>query len=128
MFGTLFANLRGENNNEPNITRRRYSRRYCDKCVAVVGDKIYPVENWSMGGLMIIGDSRDFGVDDKITVNIKFKTSDDIVMVQHKARVVRKTSKKIALELDPISNKTKTSFQTVIDDFVATRFADPKMA
>lgn len=128
MFGSLFTNLRANNNNEPQHTKRRYSRRYCDKCVAVIDGSTYPVENWSMGGLMVLGDPRPFGVDNNVDINIKFKTSNDVISVVHRGRVVRKTNEKIALEFSPINRKIKSSLQSVINDFVSARVANPKMA
>lgn len=124
MFGTLFSNLRADNTNESEITRRRFSRRRCDQCVSVVNGQAYPVEDWSMGGLMINGDSRLFGVNEEIDVTLKFKLQDEIVDVPHKAKVIRKTHDSVALEFTPLTRKIRSNLQDVVDDYVTSRFSE----
>lgn len=124
MFGTLFSNLQADNTNEPEITRRRFSRRRCDQCVSVINGQPYPVEDWSMGGLMLNGDSRIFGVDETLDVTLKFKLQDQIIDVDHKARVIRKTADKIALEFAPLSRDIRSNLQNVVDDYVTSHFAN----
>lgn len=123
MFGHLFANLKAENNNEPAAARRRYTRRDVDRCVTVINGKTYPVENWSLGGVCITSDEREFGVDDEHDITIKFKLRDDIMDVPHAGRVVRKGNNKVAFEFRPLTRDTRGRFQNVVDDYVASQFA-----
>ena len=123
MFGRLFASLKAENNNEPESARRRYARRECDTCVSIINGKTYPVENWSLGGVLVSADEREFGVDEDVQVTMKFKLRDDVLDVPHAGRVVRKAQNKIALEFKPLSKQIRGNFQNVVDDFVASQFA-----
>ena len=123
MFGQLFANLKADNNNEPVAARRRYTRRDVDRCVTVINGKTYPVENWSLGGVCITSDEREFGVNDDHEMVIKFKLRDEIVDVPHGGRVVRKGNNKVAFEFRPLTRDTRGRFQNVVDDYVASQFA-----
>lgn len=127
MFETFFSALRGDAVNDTADTRRRFSRRSCDRCVSVIGGKTYPVENWSLGGLMVYGDPRPFGVDDEIDVTMKFKLRNDIMAVPHKARVVRKSHDRVAMEFLPLTRQIRNRFQNVVDDHVAAQFADSQL-
>jgi len=123
MFGRLFSSLKAENNNEPHTARRRYTRRDCDRCVTVINGKTYPVENWSLGGVMLNVDEREFGTLDEVNMTLKFKLRDSIIDVPHAAKVVRKTKSKIAFEFRPLTQQIRSNFQNVVDDYVASQFA-----
>lgn len=75
-----------------------------------------------MGGLRLHVDGRQFGLGDVVDVNIKFKTSDNVIDVNHRAHIVRKTERSMSLEFEPINGKIRNAFQTVIDDYVSSRF------
>jgi len=123
MFGQLFANLKADNNNEPAAARRRYTRRDMDRCVTVINGKTYPVENWSLGGVCIMSDEREFGVNDEIDLTVKFKLRDEIMDIPHAGRVVRKGNNKVAFEFKPLTRSTRSMLQNVVDDYVASQFA-----
>lgn len=123
MFGHLFSSLKAYNNNEHQTARRRYTRRECDKCVTVVNGKTYPVENWSLGGVLVNADEREFSTQDEVNVTLKFKLRDKIVDVPHAAKVVRKTRHKVAFEFKPLTQQIRSNFQNVVDDYVASQFA-----
>ena len=127
MFGTFFTQLMGETASDNAATRRRYSRRSCDRVVTVIGGKTFPVENWSLGGLQIYGDPRPFGVNEEVDVTMKFKLRSDIIAVPHKARVIRKAHDKVAFEFLPITRQIRNRFQSVVDDHVAAEFADSQL-
>jgi hypothetical protein len=127
MLGTFFSTLLRESADDSAASRRRFDRRSCDRCVSVIGGRIYPVDNWSLGGLQIYGDPRPFGINEEIDVTLKFKLRSNIVAVPNKARVVRKAHDRVAFEFLPISHQIRKRFQSVVDDFVATEFADSQL-
>ena len=128
MFGRLFASLKADNNNEQHAARRRYTRRECDRCVTEINGQIYPVENWSLGGFMINADNRLFSANQDIEMTMKFKLRDQIMDIHHKAHVVRKAKNKVAFEFEPVSQKTRSKFQSVVDDYVTSQFAGSQAA
>ena len=120
-----FLNLaKGQNYNNSERTRRRHARRDCDQCITVVDGKPYPVVDWSMGGLQIVGDDRRFGVNEEHDVTMKFKLSNTLIEVPHRAKVVRKSRERIAFQFTPLTDKTLNAFKNVIDDYAAREFAD----
>jgi hypothetical protein len=128
MFNNFFSNFLGKSDaQDDQASRRRYERRGTDRCVSVINGKTYPVENWSLGGLLVYGDPRPFGVENEIDVTLKFKMRNDIMDVPHKARVVRKSHDKIAFEFLPLTSQIRNRFQTVIDDYMAAEFADSQL-
>ncbi len=127
MFGKFFKKLKANNNNQNFATRRRFSRRSCDSSVAIIDGQIYPVENWSMGGIAINGDAREFGVNDTVYMTIKFKLSSHVLGLSHKARVVRKTTHRVAFEFAPLTNNFRKGLQSVVDDYVSSRFAESQL-
>ena len=106
------------------VQRRRHERRAADKCIAILAGKPVPVENWSVGGVLMDGDDRLFSVGQTVEVTLKFKLRNVILDVTHHGRVVRKASQKIAVAFGPIGLGTRRAFQHVIDDAVAAAFAD----
>ena len=123
MFGRLFSSLKAGNSNEPKTVRRRHTRRDCDRCVTVINGQTYPVENWSLGGVLISSDERTFGLDDIVGMTMRFRLRDEIVDVPHSAKVVRKTKNKVAFQFKPLTQQIRTNFQNVVDDHVASQFA-----
>ena len=123
MLQTLLSSLRVDASNDRQETKRRYPRRYVDRCVAVVHGRTFPVENWSLGGLLLQADDRLFGNEEDLGITIKFKLRNNILDINHSATVVRKSNGKVALRLEPLSQTTGHQFQQVIDDSVAEEFA-----
>lgn len=126
MFGNILSSLKTQDA-KTTPTRRRYSRRSCDKCVTVIGSKMYPVVDWSIGGLQISGDEKMFAMNDEHDVVLKFQMRDDIMEVPHKARVVRKNRSRVAFEFTPLTKETRERFQSVVDDHVARQFTESQM-
>ena len=124
MFKTLMSALKHEETPVKTMANRQHPRRAGDRCVALVNGKMHPVENWSSGGMLFAADDKLFGIDQDCDVTLKFKLRDQIINVTHKGTVVRKAENKIALEFAPIPKDVQTSFQQVVDDFVAQKFAE----
>ena len=128
MFGTLFASLRADNNNEAPAYRRKHSRRDCDQCIIKIDGKAYPVEDWSLGGFAIKTDGRVFSSAEPLDMTLKFKLSNKIIDIAHKAKIVRKGRNKVAFEFTPITRGVRGQLQSVVDDYVASQFARSQMA
>lgn len=124
MLQTLISNLKAGASNDKQVSNRRYPRRNVDRCVVVIHGRTFPVENWSLGGVLLQADERLFGKGQDIDVMIKFKLRNTILDVAHKGVVVRKSSGKVALQFEPLTQMIRRKFQHVIDDSVAGEFAD----
>ncbi len=96
--------------------RRIHPRRGNDLCVSVINGKLFPVENWSMGGMLLAGDARLFGLNQMIDLTLKFRLREQIIDIGQKARIVRKSEDKFALEFLDVPAAIKNKFQMVIDD------------
>lgn len=126
MFEKFFSSFtaRSETEVDESKIRRLHPRRSCDSCVSLVNGKIYPVENWSHGGVLLNADDRLFGLNDEVDITMKFKLRGEVMDVPHKAKIIRKNANKIALQFYPISRKIQSAFQKVVDDYVAQQFVD----
>ncbi len=126
----MLVNLFRKEKPEASVTNhnRQHPRRADDRCVSIINGQMFPVENWSSGGMQIIADDRLFAMDQDCVFTLKFKLQDEIMEIDHKAKVVRKGPQKIALQFLPLSKKAKEGFQKVVDDYVAQRFADSQNA
>ena len=74
--------------------------------------------------MLIAADERLFAIDQECTFTLKFKLRDEIMEIDHKAKVVRKVPGKIALEYLALSKPVQAKFQQVVDDYVSQRFAE----
>ena len=74
--------------------------------------------------MLITADERVFGVGQDCVFTLKFKLRDEIMEIDHKAKVVRKAPNKIGLQYLPLTKAVQTGFQKVVDDFVSQRFAE----
>jgi len=125
MLGNILSGLKANNdtNNYEN-SRRKHARRDIDQCISMVGNKPYPVIDWSQGGLQIMGDERRFGLNEEHEIVLKFKLSNSIIEVPHTAKVIRKSRERVSFQFAPLTKKTRGNFQNVIDDYTAREFAD----
>ena len=129
MLQTLLSSLKGEASNDAQAlsTNRRHPRRTVDRCVAVIHGRTFPVENWSLGGILIAADDRLFGKDQDIELTVKFRLRNTIIDVTLNGHVVRKSTGKIAVRFEPLSQFIRRRFQQVIDDSVAAEFANSQI-
>ncbi len=74
--------------------------------------------------MMIAADERLFAIDQECVFTLKFKLRDEIMEIDHKAKIVRKAPSKIALQFLPLNKEVQTRFQKVVDDYVSQRFAE----
>ncbi len=127
MLQSLISTLRSGTSNDIGTTKRRHPRRSVDRCVVVIHGQTFPVENWSLGGVLLHGDERLFGKAQDLDVTVKFKLRNSIIDITHRAHVVRKANGKIALEFEPLNQTISRKFQQVIDDYVAREFANSQI-
>lgn len=124
MFGKVVSHSDDGKQSSPIHSKRKQPRRYEDNCVVVVNGQMHPVENWSKCGLLMTADDRLYGKGQDCTFTLKFKLRDQIIEIDHKAKIARKAANKVALEFLPLSKNALSGFQKVVDDFVAQRFAE----
>ncbi len=122
MFNKIFKALKHKTVNDDSSSRRRHERRACDKCVTIINGKTYPVENWSMGGVLIGADTRSFGIDGEAELLMKFKLRNEIVEVPQKGRVIRKGQNNVAFQFPDITGQIRKHLQNVVDDGLAEEF------
>ncbi len=128
MFENIISTLQLQGD-EPQVkTKRKYERRTVDHCVSVIDGKTYPVQDWSEGGVLLFGDSKPFALNSEVDVTMKFKLRDDMIDVEHRARVVRKSNNNVAFEFTPITKQIHKAFQSVIEDYVTAQFVDSQQA
>lgn len=129
MFGNFLSGFKSEPAKTADTqTRRAHARRSCDKCVSLIDNKLYPVLDWSMGGVQITCDERVYAVGQELDVALKFQLRGDIIDIPHKGRVVRKNKSRIALEFLPLTKEIRDRFQNIVDDYIAREFADSQLA
>lgn len=80
-----------------------------------------------MGGIKVTADGRMFNTHEEIDITMKFKLREDIVDVPHRARVVRRSQDSVSFEFLPLTAEIRRSFQQVVDDYMARRFAESQM-
>lgn len=97
-------------------SRRIHERRENDVCIVAIGDRQYPVKDWSKGGICIETDSRTFGLGDEAAFKLKFRTTSKVVDIEHFANVVRKTKNEVAFKFAPTTQKLMSRFEDIIKD------------
>lgn len=107
-----------------NATRRQYERRATDTCVGQIGEQLYPVENWSQGGVLLSGDNRFLGGKDVYDLTMRFRLRDRVLNVTQPAQIVRQAGTRTAMRFLPLTREVRNAFQSVIDDLVASGFAN----
>lgn len=110
----------------PKISRQ-HSRRSGDKCVSMIDGKMYPIENWSEGGVLITADDRLFALGQDVTLDLKFKLRDDMISIHQSGEIVRKNDNKIAIKFHELDKTSLNAFQHVIDDFLTRNFVNSQI-
>ncbi len=124
MFENIISTLQLAGEDAPQKTKRRHERRTVDHCVGVIDGKTYPVQDWSEGGVLVFGDSKPFALDKEVDVTMKFKLRDDMVDIDTRAKVVRKSSNNVAFEFAPLARQAHKAFQSVIEDYITAQFVE----
>lgn len=124
LFRKILSRLKESDASVDEANRRTASRRTQDHCVAVIAGQTFPVENWSLGGLLLYGDARLFALNETIDCTVRFRLRDTVSNISHRARIIRKTHRGIALQFVPLTQQIREQFQAVVDDFIVSEFAD----
>ncbi len=124
MFGKVISSPMHDDRTLNEHRRRQNARRNDDRCVTIINGQMYPVENWSSGGMLITADERLFAKEQDCIFTLKFKLRGEIIEIDHKATVARKSPNKVALQFLPLTKDVQSGFQKVVDDYVAQRFAE----
>ena len=120
MFSGLINAVKGKGfGNTQRPAQRRYTRRECDVCVVEIGEITYPVHDWSLGGVLLMGDNRRFAIGEDVDFTLQYRLQDKVVDLSHTGSVVRKSLNKIAIEFAPLTAALRQSFQMIADDNVA---------
>ena len=115
--------MEDETNDALDRSRREYARRSADKCIGLVNGQAMPILDWSPGGIRILGDTRTYNMGDELNVMLKFHLNDELIDVNHRAKVVRKTGDFFAVKFAPLTNEIQKTFTHIIDSFNADEFA-----
>ncbi len=118
MFRTLLSHLKTRSKNDEIIMQRDFARRYNDACICVINDQAYPVENWSMGGMLIHADGQLFSVGRAIDITLKFRLQKGIMEITQRAHIVRKSKNKVALKFLSLTKQNNQKFQIILDDLI----------
>lgn len=95
-------------------TRRQFPRRACDFCVAEIDDQLYPVKDWSMGGVLMQADNRKFQDGKTYPLYLKFKLGEDVREVQVHGSIVRRSDSQMAVCFNPLTRDQRADFMDVI--------------
>lgn len=128
MFSRLFSRLEERASNDglasPMESRRKDPRRENDRCVIDIDGQIFPVDNWSYGGILLHADERMFTEGENIDFTLKFKLSDAVMALDHHGFVLRKQPGKTVIKFDKPTPGLMRSFQQIVDDTAAQEFAN----
>ncbi len=117
----VLKSLESATNDNKEATRRRFPRRMTDICVAAVDGINYPVQDWSQSGVLFEADGRVFEAGAEHNVVMKFKLSDVVTEIPVKAKVIRASKLKVALEFFDVPKIIQTAFSKVIEDAMARK-------
>jgi hypothetical protein len=104
------------NMREAHKNRRHNLRHTKDSCVGLIGNKTYPVRDWSFGGVLLTADERLFPVDGNLSLTLKFRLKNKILDVAQNGQIIRKTKDKIALKFGPLTTEIESLLRQVIED------------
>ena len=95
---------------KPQDHARAYERHEKEACVLKIGNQLYPVRDWSEGGVFITADAKMFGLNDEKECLLQFRLPGKIEKIPVHGKVVRKTGQGIALQFENISNEAQEQF------------------
>lgn len=121
MFSGMLEKFRSRSDHD-DAQHRRTSARREGACVAEIGGRMYPVANWSQGGVLINADTRLFGVGQNADLTLRFQVENDVVDIPQHGKVVRKNPNQFALKFEEIDRETHRRFEKIIDHIATVEF------
>lgn len=112
----VIETLNAAKNDNVDVQRRRFQRRSTDTCMITVDGSAYPVQDWSLSGVLFEADTRTFNTGDSVPMVLKFRLGDAIADVEVTGNVVRKNDRYIATQFDELSSKAQQTLHQVIDE------------
>lgn len=109
------------------VTRRVSNRLASMRSVCMIEYTLYPVVDWSMGGVQIAADPRLFLQNQKLHLTLKFKLHRSILKISCRAKVVRKTADRLGLKFESFDKAIHQLFLKVVDDYVSNEFAESQV-
>jgi hypothetical protein len=85
-------------NDNTTSQRRRFQRRDHDVCMVNVDGHPYPVIDWSQGGVLFEGDTRQFSEGQMVNMILRFKAGHSIEDIKVSGTIVRKNNTHIATQ------------------------------
>ena len=123
MLGVL--GLADDETTQTASTRRRHHRQPGQGSVVIVGEKSFPLEDWSQGGVLIgANNGANLAIGDTFDFTLRFKLLHDTVSINHKGRVVRTSRQGIAAEFAPLTAAVKRELGRVMDGFYSQSFSE----
>jgi len=110
-------------------TRRKHVRHPGFHAEVIVGDRIYSIRDWSLGGVAFeTGADARIQAGDKVQVTMKFHFPHDTITIEQPARIIRAVKRGVAAEFAPLQPTTRRQFKRVLDSFYAQSFLESQIA
>ena len=103
---------------------RAYNRFVLPCSVCIIDSPIYPIVDWSMGGVQIVADPRMFSQNQELELILKFKLQDSIVEIPCKGEIVSKATDRLGIKLEPLNQEARQLSMKVLDSCVVNEFAN----
>jgi hypothetical protein len=119
----------GTYNSAPDPQRKYVRHASGFHAEVIVGDRIYSVRDWSLGGIAFeTGADARIQAGDKVQVTMKFHFPHDTITIEQPARIVRTAKRGAAAEFAPLKPATHRLFKRVQDSFYAQNFLESQTA
>jgi hypothetical protein len=109
--------------------RRKYVRHPGFRAEVIVGNHVYGVRDWSLGGVSFeTGADARIQAGDKLQVTMKFHLPHDTITIEQPARIVRAAKRGVAAAFAPLPPTTRRQFERVLDSLHAQSFLESQVA
>ncbi|MCE9508230.1 MAG: PilZ domain-containing protein [Alphaproteobacteria bacterium] len=110
--------------------RRKYVRHPGFRAEVIVGNRVYGVRDWSLGGVAFeTGADARIQAGDKVQVTMKFHLpTNDTITIEQQARIVRAAKRGVAAAFAPLPPNTRRQFERVLDSLHAQSFLESQVA
>lgn len=117
MQKSLNQKLYGLVNRAKGKNRRQHERMTEGCCVAVLDGRMVPVENWSLGGMLVQADDRLYKKGQNVELMLRFYTGTRIVNIPAGAIVARKVPSRLGLQFKDLSDHAYTQIKNVLHSY-----------